>query len=435
MTVRAALLRFAGLTAVAVLVLTAVTAVLAEHIARDRAFDDAREQARGVADRIAAPLVDADLRAGDQLALAQLDRVMTNRMQDGSLVHAKVWNGSERVLWSDEDELVGQRFGLSADVQRLFGTRGAVTEVSELAEAENASLYGRDSDFLEVYIGAFDADGEPIVFESYLAVDSMREDAETIMWSFMPLVLGALVLLTAVVMPLAVSLTRQVARAHAERASLMRHALLASERERRRLAADLHDGVIQDLAGLGYVLPTATRELRAGGDLDHARAVLHRATDLLHRDVASLRALMTDIYPPDLRGSGLAEAVEQLVRTEAHQAGIAAEVSVPGETPLAPDAGRLAYRIVREAVRNVVKHAGAEEVAVEVSLPGDRVRVRVADDGRGPGEHAGESPEGHLGLRLIRDTLHDFGGSLTVVERPGGGTVVEAEYPATLVPS
>ena len=84
-------------------------------------------------------------------------------------------------------------------------------------------------------------------------------------------------------------------------------------------------------------------------------------------------------------------------------------------------------------MRNVVKHAAAEEVVVEVTLTGPEVVVRVLDDGGGPGPGPVSSATGHLGLRLLTDTVRDFGGRLTVGPRPGGGTELGAVFPTALV--
>ncbi len=423
--------RFTASSLVALLVLTIGTALIAERIARHQALDDARASGAGVADRLAAPLVDREVRAHPDSAGAQLDLVMGNRMADGSLSHVKLWDERGRILWADEKDLVGRRFPLDRDVAALFGTRRVTAEVSDLMKDENLSERF-EGQLLEVYAGAFDADGVPLVFEAYLPVDQIDQDAHTIVVAFVPLVVGALVLFLAVVLPLAVSLSRRVERAQLEQSKMMRHALLASDLERSRIAAELHDGVIQDLAGLGYALPTASRELLAGGDLDRARAVLARATGIVRHDTTLLRALTTDIYPPTLEGEGLRDALAEL-QSEAVEAGLAADLVIDPELVLSPEAGRLAYRVIREAVRNVVKHAHADRIVVELGRHSGHVLVRVRDDGRGPGPDPGTSPEGHLGLRLLRDTISDFGGDLEIQAAIGGGTTLVARFPVVLV--
>jgi signal transduction histidine kinase len=407
---RSAVIRFTLSSLVALLVLTAGTILVADRIARHQALEYARAQGAGVAHRVAAPLVDADVRRDPASADGDLDLVMGNRMADGSLSHVKLWDTDGTIIWADDDTLVGRRFELEPDVAVLFGTTEVTAEVSDLSKEENVAERG-EGELIEVYAGAFDADGLPLVFEAYLPVDRMEDDADTIVVAFVPLVVGALVLFLAVVLPLAVSLTRRLERAQVEQSKMMRHALFASDLERRRIAADLHDGVIQDLAGLGYVLPSVTRQLDTD-ELDAPRTMLERATSIIQHDTALLRSLMTDLYPPDLEGEGLREAIEELVQSEVLEGDFTAEIDFRPHVTISHEAGRLVYRIVREALRNVVKHARADHVLVEVTGSGGRVSVRVQDDGRGPGDTPGRAGEGHLGLRLLRDTVVDFGGSL-----------------------
>lgn len=431
--VSAEVVRFTTSSLVALVVLTLGTVLIAEQLAQRQALDDARARGAGIASRLAAPLVNRDLRRDPKASSENLDLVMGNRMADGSLRHVKLWDASGRILWADESDLVGRRFPLDEDVKSLFGTKRATAEVSDLNKAENVEERD-EGQLLEVYAGAFDADGAPLVFEAYLPVNEIDRDARTIMVAFVPLLVGALVLFLAIVIPLAVSLSRRVERAQLERSKMMRHALLASDLERRRIATELHDGVIQELAGLGYVLPAARRELRPGGDLHTARSVVDRASAIIQHGTVMLRALMTDIYPPDLRDEGLREAVQQLVQTSALEGGFAADMAIEPMPDVSPEAGSLSYRVIREALRNVVKHADARHVVVELGQHAGQVLVRVKDDGRGPGPSPGDSPDGHLGLRLLRDAIKDFGGELDVQASNGSGTVLVARFPAAPVP-
>ena len=432
--VRRALIRFTTLSVVALALVMGATVLIAEGIAQGKALDDARTQGSGIARRLAAPLVDADVRAGLPGSASQLTLVMDNRMRDGSVRHVNIWDDAGVIIWSDDSELVGRTFELSADVRQLFGTYDATAGSPDHGAGEAAAIeeLGRDDGVLEVYAGAFDDSGEPVVVETYLSTAPMKENAGTIKTAFVPLIAGSLLLLLLMLLPLAVSLSRRVERAQAERATMVRHAVLASDLERRRIVDELHQGVVQELAGLGYALPSLTRHLETG-DLGAARSLVERATDLLEHNVASLRTLMTDLYPPDLESGGLLDAVRQLVRAEADQAAMTSQVRIEADLELAPEAARLAYRVIREGLHNVVKHAGAEEVLVEVVPVSHDVVVRVLDDGRGPGERPGHSPRGHHGLRLLDDTVRDVGGRLDVRARPGGGTVLEARFPADLV--
>jgi signal transduction histidine kinase len=415
-------------------VLTAGAVLVANKIAQHQALADARAQASAIANKLAAPLVNRDVRERGLPAADRLNTVMMTRMADGSVRHVKLWDETGRVIWSDESDLVGQKFPMEEDVTELFNTKAATAELSDLSKEEN-QFEQSEGELLEVYAGTFDADGEPLVFEAYLTTEQMRSAAQTILVNLVPLILGTLALFMLAVLPLAMSLARRVERAQLDRSKMMRHALLASDLERRRIAQDLHDGVIQDLAGLGYVLPTAQREIHEGGNLALARTTLDRATGMLQQDVVRLRSLLTDLYPPDLQGQGLVSAVGDLVQTMTSHAGLDATVRIDPALDVPVDAGRLAYRVVREGLRNVVKHADASSVVVEVSREADDVLVRVADDGRGPVSAPEVTPRGHLGLRLLRDTLSDFGGRLDLEPGPRQGTSLLARFPVALIPA
>jgi signal transduction histidine kinase len=130
-------------------------------------------------------------------------------------------------------------------------------------------------------------------------------------------------------------------------------------------------------------------------------------------------------------------ALEELGRRSADEGKLDVDVRVSPDLRLSPDAARLAYRVVREGLRNVVKHAEADRVAVRVHEEGDLITVTVRDDGRGlPVGPAGspQPPEGHLGLRLLADTVRDLGGTLDAGPAPRRGTQLEVTFPSHLVP-
>ena len=422
---RGALARFAGLSLLAMTCVTLVTLLVADNVARGRALVNAREQGTRIAQRLAAPLVDRDVRAEVPRAVDRLTLVLGNRMQDGSVRHITIWDEEGVVIWSDDPAVMGQQLGLPPEAAELSGTLRATAEISDVDRAAEPV----DDTLFEVTVGARDGDGMPLVVQVYLPVGPVEDNARAIVMSFVPIMVGSLVLMNLLVLPLAVSLSRRVQRAEAERATMMRHALLASDLERRRIAEDLHNDVIPELASLGYALPTIARLLEGEPDLAAAQALMHRTTELVQHNMHSLRSMMTEIYPPDLESDGLAGGVRQLVHVEALQAGLRHDIRIADDLTLPVDAARLAYRIIREGLRNVVKHADAEELVVEVDVVGSQVRVRVLDDGRGPGAHPGRSPQGHLGLRLLNDSVCDFGGTVRVTPRAGGGTELAAEFP------
>ncbi|MCW2806089.1 MAG: two-component sensor histidine kinase [Marmoricola sp.] len=428
--IRSAVRRFALWSVLVLLVLTGACILIGGRIAQESALQAAQMHGVTVANSVAAPHVDEAVRAGDPAALQRLGQVMQPQLDNGSLTHVKLWSRDGRVLWSDEKALVGRTFSLSPEVDELFRTQKATAELSDLTKAENVEDRSH-GELLEVYVGTVDANSNALVFEAYLSTERMRNDQQRTVLDILPVAVGGLLLFQLTVLPLALSLARRVQHGEAERVRIMRQAQLLSAQESRRIALDLHDGVIQDLAGLSYAMPAVMAQLPTTEEAAGAREAVRRSTEILRRDVASLRSMMVDIYPPDLHGSGFAPAVEDLAHQVRAQ-GLDVEVRVREGYNEPLDASRLAYRLVREGLRNVVKHARASRASVSVDRKGRLVHVEVRDNGVGISDRW-DAGKGHLGLVLLRDTLHDFGGGLSVRAIPGGGTVLEAVFPADLL--
>jgi signal transduction histidine kinase len=422
---RIALRRFAISSVVALIVLGVVSVLAADRVARTDALRDARIQTEGLAGAVANQ-VTTDLRNGEEGSADTLEAIIGPQLREGSLRHVKVWSDDGTVIWSDQSELIGQSFALPDDVQELLGTSAAVADISDVDLAENVAER-EEGQLLEVYVGAEDADGEDVVVEAYLSTEPLDRERQTLLTALLPVTVGGLLIFQLAVLPLALALARRVERGQQEQARLTRHALLASDLERRRIAQDLHDGVIQDLAGLAYALPLvetgeADRSGRRKGTLS-----LDRAHQVLVDCVAALRRLITDSYPPDLESDGLANALADLASATENDR-LTVTVDVTSNGAVKGEAARLAYRVVREGLRNVARHADADNAVVRVQMEGREVIVQVEDDG--VGLPPGEVPEGHLGLRLLSDTLNDVGGSVRAVPAESGGTLLEARYPA-----
>ena len=427
---RTALRRFVGLSVVALLVVAVVAAVMGQRIAEGWALDDARLRGATVAQTIAGPLVDDSVRAGDAAAIARLDGILHDTMRKGSIKHVKLWTQQGLVIWSDETAVIGQRFPLDEDVEKIFDTHGVTAQVSALDKAENVAERN-EGELLEVYAGVTDGAGEPLVVEASLSTAHMRAHQRTILIALLTLAVGVLVVYQLAVVPLAVSLARRVEREQEQHALLLRRSLLATHRERLRIAHDLHDGVVQDLAGLTYAMPLVAEQLPSTPEASLARQTVADATVMLAQDVEALRSLLVDIHPPDLAGPGLAVAAHDLA-ARAESTGTSVSVDVPEAPDWSLGTSRLVYRILQEGLRNVVAHSGASLATVTARREGPEVHVEVTDDGRGIASTT-EAKRGHLGLQLLREHLEDFGGRLTLLPGRGGGTTLFAALPADIV--
>ena len=402
----------------------AATVMWGGRLATTEALGQAEATGRGVAEGVVAPLVTAELRAGDPAAMARLDSSMRNRMSDGSIFRVKIWTADSRILYSDMTELIGRRYALEADDLALLGTTHASAAISDLEHSENVDeqTHGQA---VEVYAGFVGADGEPLIFEAYLPADAVYQNAYRLERALLPLSLGSVTLLLILLMPLAVSMARRVEHTEGERNRLLHASISASDNERRRIARDLHDTVVQDLVGLSYSLSAVAHSPSAPPGDEVARHAARSAAVVVRRDVAALRTLIGDIYPPELGAGQLPSAVAALLETTVGH-DIRTHLEAPPVMALPVDTAVLVYRVVREALRNTVKHAEAHVVDVELVQRDGAVTAVVVDDGVGM---RAEAQYGHLGLRLLADTVRDAGGAFDLTSCPGGGVRVTACVP------
>jgi signal transduction histidine kinase len=347
----------------------------------------------------------------------------------------KLWSKSGTILYSDEPALIGKHYGLGEDELRLFATGGAQAALSDLSKPENR--YERpQGKLLEAHTTIRTPDGTQVLFEIYERFSSVTANSRRLLGALAPPLIGGLVVLVLFQVPLAWSMARRLQRGHREREMLLASAIEASAQERRRIAADLHDGVVQDLAGVAFGLAPLASEADRRGDPASA-GVLRRATGTLRQGVRDLRTLLVEIHPPNLASAGLDAALSDLLSPLA-AAGIETHLAVaPDVLPEGRDgddtALALLYRVAREAVRNARDHGGARAVSIALtcSAPGI-ARLVVHDDGRGfhADERAAAEAAGHVGLRLLEGLAAQAGGTLTVDSAPGAGTTVTLEVPA-----
>lgn len=365
---------------------------------------------------------------GAPAVLARVDELVVARVLSSSVVRVKIWSRRGRLLYADEPALIGQHFPLDDNQQRLLREGGAEVELSDLSQPEN--VFDRlEGELLEAYTPIRTPSGEPVLFEIYERVGSVRNRAQQLLAEIAPPILVGLVVLILVQAPLVLSLTRRLQQGHAEREELLLAAIDASSRERRRIASYLHDGSVQDVAGVAFGLAPAADRAAARGDADEA-AELRGAVERLRHSVRDLRMLLVDLHPPTLAAAGLANALSDLV-SPLEARGTAVSLDLDGVERLRPQEEALAYRIAQEAVRNVLAHADARSVRLELAVTPHELRLAVTDDGRGftPEDRARSADAGHLGLSLLEELAAESGGTLRVGSAPGEGTRVELEVP------
>jgi len=198
---------------------------------------------------------------------------------------------------------------------------------------------------------------------------------------------------------------------------------IKEEKERRRIAADLHDHVGQSLA-LARMQIASVRKLASD---PRQTATLDDISDSMRQTVQEIRDLVYDLSPPQLNEIGLSAAISEWLEEQVEKRyQIKTECVDNGpEVPMDKDVRAILFRSVRELVTNVIKHSRATQVKIKVNQDTDRAKVIVRDDGTGfDGGAISQSlkTEGGFGLFSIKERMADLGGSLEIVSEPGKGT-------------
>jgi signal transduction histidine kinase len=225
----------------------------------------------------------------------------------------------------------------------------------------------------------------------------------------------------------AASALAMVAVVRSEKRSL---SIAASERERRRWARELHDETLQQLGALRLMHDSALQR----GDTDAMRRSLERASAQLEETIDGLEALIAELRPAVLDDVGLAAALDSLIERTTEMNGLErqCEIDLAHErgdeaNRLAPDLEATIYRLVQEALNNVVKHAGAHGVEISIREENGAVSITVADDGAGFDPNADFDRFGSIGMR---ERVRLVGGELTITSSRHG-TRVAADLPVT----
>ncbi|MFW6146072.1 MAG: PAS domain-containing protein [Planctomycetota bacterium] len=203
---------------------------------------------------------------------------------------------------------------------------------------------------------------------------------------------------------------------------------LAEERERKRLAVALHDDVCQILSATKWKLA----KLKVLDDVAARERWGAEVAALLDRAIHSARSLTTQLSHPALYDAGLAPAAEWLAKDIAAIHDLRVGIEVPGEAdPLDPRVRVVLFQCLRELLVNVAKHAQVDRADVRMTWEEGRMRIEVADGGRGfdPTTVHAKVDEGGFGLFSIRERVEMFGGRMDLRSAPGQGTTVRLEVP------
>jgi two-component system, NarL family, sensor kinase len=427
-SVGGAVSRFALVSVAAILLLGAVGVTIMRSTGTSEAIREAKQVTRLVGTGTVEPGVSAGVLSGDPRALRRLDRLVRRRVLHDPIVRVKIWTPGGRIVYSDEPRLIGARYELEASHREALRDGTLDADVSDLDEAENR-FERNHGKLLEVYMPIHASNGRPLLFEAYHRYSTISSSGRHLWLSFLPALLGALLVLGLLQLPLAWSMARRLRAGQQERETLLRRALEASDSERRRIARVLHDGVVQELAGVSYSLSAAADRSETAGEAALGDA-LRNAAAHTRESMRELRSLLVEIYPASLHQAGLEAALRDVLAPLARQ-GLKTTLAVDPDLDLPDSTEAQLFRAAQEALRNVSLHAGARSVDVRVARDGRNARLVVSDDGRGfsPEALSRRRDEGHLGLRLLSDLAAEAGGRLDLDSEPARGTRLTMEVP------
>ena len=348
--------QFAVTGLAAVLLLGFVAVQLLRSSGTSDAIAEAKRLSRLAGEGIAAPLLTPALLRGDPRAVDRLDRALEQSVVRGPFVRVKVWDADGRIVYSDEHRLIGARYALGADDLDALRRGTLDAELSDLSEPENR-YERRYGELLEVYDGIRAPDGRRLLFESYQPFSSIAASGRRTWLRFLPALLGVLLLLELVQVPLAYLLARRLrdARARARRAPAAR-----ARRVGGRAAADRARPARRPGAD-----PRRRRVLaRRGGRADRRRTTRRSARWSTTRPAgrarpcASCAARSSTSTPRRSSAPGCAPR-SATCSTAWPARGIETRCDVPRDLRLPPEVEALLFRVARESLHNVRKHAAA----------------------------------------------------------------------------
>lgn len=415
--------------AISVLVVLLLIGVVVAWLTTDRATAeadrDAEEKVRSTALAAALPLTHEDL-AGDGGWQRRLAANLRPMIDADEIATAHVWHRLDEttgeLLWSSDQDRIGDVVPLGGAAEALDTGATVTDRLSDGSESEGPAT----ANLWEVYLPFEDDTGTAYVLEIYRQVHEYDEVRATLLRDWLPITLLGVLAVGVITLPLSLRLARAVGSAEGERAAFADRALSARSEENQRIAEILHNRTVQDLSAVRLLLEEA-KTLPSSPEVSEA---LDRSAAIIASDVDQLRSLLTTGEAIEWQSDHLPEALTEWIKELPTTARITTELDLatPDDDAAALDqpAVALLLRIVKEAVRNSIKHAAPEAVHIRLRLRPDAwVGAEVIDDGTGipldsrPG----------TGLRIIQQSVTAAGGEVTVGSPGTTGTLLRVTLP------
>lgn len=209
---------------------------------------------------------------------------------------------------------------------------------------------------------------------------------------------------------------------------LLAAAIGAQEKERTRIAADIHDGFLQDLSALFLKAESAKIGIKRG-DMEQVTEAIEGIQEMIRNEVGALRDYIFEVRPPSLDEIGLAPTLAAMVQKIASDRSVRVTFEdLTSGSRLSKPVETIIYRTAQEALRNITKHAAATKVDVRLETNGVSATLTVDDDGSGISPDATKKNR-HFGIETMRERVELAGGTFEIAPRPTEGTRVKAVIP------
>jgi two-component system, NarL family, sensor kinase len=425
--VRRVVVQFAA-AALAVLAAVGIAGSLASRrIAGKLSVHDAAQVTDILADSVVQPALTDAMATSPAAAHAGLDPLVRGQVLSPSLVRVKLWTPQGTIVYSDEPRLVGRTFRLDGGARTVLTDPQTSAEISDLTRPENQyeRTYGK---LLEVYRPVWTPTGKPLLFETYFRYDVVSDRTSQLWRGFVGIMLSCIAAIFVLLIPLVWTLLARARRAQGQREAMMQRAVDASLAERRRIAATLHDGLVQQLAAASFAVASGA-EAAQGHGYPTLAATLREAGAGVRNSLGATRALLVDIYPPNLQSAGLGAALRDVAATVAgREPDVSIDIDDEAADSLSAEQQQGVFRVAQEALRNAARHSGARNVRLVLRSAPTGTDLRVEDDGAGFDAQSAQA-EDHFGLRLMADAATGIGANLRVRTSPRTGTAWLLEVP------
>jgi signal transduction histidine kinase len=200
---------------------------------------------------------------------------------------------------------------------------------------------------------------------------------------------------------------------------------LAAAEERNRLARELHDSVSQTIFSMTLTAQAARMLMES--DPPRAVSLLDHLQTLSHNALAEMRTLIQELRPHSVVQNGLVAALHKQVKDRLAQDGLKVVLQIHGDRRLPTAVEEGLFRVVQEALNNVVKHSRTDSASIQLDLESDTPLLVIEDHGVGFEPARVNKEDGHVGLQSMEERVRSFGGKLTVDSRSGAGTRIQVE--------